>query len=543
MIKNIFLKKIDSLDPNDGIIKINFSNHINVIIGEKGSGKSTLFDLLATIKEGYISSNVEDALKSYGLEFIKVEFYNGEFATANSLIRKKENYKKENFASRTDVIFQDDPIKKNLNNFETIKDEKYHYALECIQKHNDKFNPLLKKIEDFHTQIKTICSIENIILNWTTTFEMNGKNTKLNILSQLNYSNNEINISLQKEIDNLNLIIKNYKEQISFIRSNQSRMNFSSIYNDVEFNEKLNVFYEDLVKKYEEFILFLVKRLDLINKIKIFVTIFNKVYSNKINEIKQSSETEQRIKTFEKQSKDYFKNFAKKLFNAKRGFEELLKKEIYLEINSDPKEINLLTYKLKDKILINDDHIIEMLKIVLYTPKSRNDFSKWIIENQKPNKNFKPYDEKKIINYIAKKFKNDDDVLVYANDKEYSTMSLGQRSIFGIVYKFNHSKEYDLFLDQPEDNLDNNTIATTILDLIESKKENQVMIVTHNANIGILSKPEKIIVAQLNDKDNPYIEGKIVSIEGQDEHTNLAFYLEGGLEYLQKRYRIVKGEQ
>lgn len=118
---------------------------------------------------------------------------------------------------------------------------------------------------------------------------------------------------------------------------------------------------------------------------------------------------------------------------------------------------------------------------------------------------------------------------------------MGQRSIYGIKYKLKRSYNQDLFLDQPEDNLDNNTIATTILDLIKERKEQQVFIVTHNANIGILSNPEKVIVADLNNKLNPYQEGAI-SIDKQNNDTTTTFYLEGGFKYLEARYIKAKGD-
>ena len=102
-------------------------------------------------------------------------------------------------------------------------------------------------------------------------------------------------------------------------------------------------------------------------------------------------------------------------------------------------------------------------------------------------------------------------------------------------YKFNRSLNQDLFLDQQEDNLDNNTIATEVLDLIKEKKDQQVFIVTHNANIGILTNPSQIIVANLNNEEEPYKISNILEIINEES----ANYLEGGKEYLEKRYNKI----
>ena len=156
----------------------------------------------------------------------------------------------------------------------------------------------------------------------------------------------------------------------------------------------------------------------------------------------------------------------------------------------------------------------------------------------KDNENgLKDFNIDKLYKILANKIK--DTVVVYANGVVYDNLSLGQKSIYGIKYKFINSKDEILFLDQPEDNLDNNTIAVNILDMINSKQQ-QVFIVTHNANIGILTNPSKIIVADLNNSSNQYYEGKIVRDENGD--TEISKYLEGGFSFLESRYKIVKGE-
>jgi ABC-type taurine transport system ATPase subunit len=124
--------------------------------------------------------------------------------------------------------------------------------------------------------------------------------------------------------------------------------------------------------------------------------------------------------------------------------------------------------------------------------------------------------------------------------KIYKNLSAGQKSIFGIEYKFRNAEKKTMFLDQPEDNLDNNTIATKILKLIKTNHQ-QYFIVTHNANIGILTNPTKVIVADI---DNKNFNDKYKIQDPKNIKNNpKAFYLEGGYSYLESRFNIIKKEE
>lgn len=536
MIKKIIFKKKNTLDPTKGKIEINFDEHINIIIGPKGGGKSTLFDLLATLKKGYISQNVIDALNSFNIEFEKAVMFSGEEIFLNQLTKKKTTEKEKDFKLRNDVIYQDDPIKKNLTSSSEIDNEKLQYAKNIISISKKEIDPFIDKVYSFYTKVKNIVnSNENNSINWSTIFTFVKKDVELNIISKLNYDSKIISQKIDDEKKFISRIHEEIVDEIDKYKGYLKRWETISSYNDSEFNkifiEKIN----QMLKTKSDLLLTLKNRISNTNRIQLLINSFSKAYLKKVNQIKKDDFGNQGIKTFENQSKIYFRDFAKKIILLKEDFNDLLKKNITLHLEKTPLESEMLSYKINDDITLSEDTIIDILKCVLYTPKAPNDIAKWITENQDETKEF---NDEKIKKIIAKEIKNI--VKVYANDMDYDTMSLGQRSIYGIKYKFSKSQNDDIFLDQPEDNLDNKTIKENIIELIERKKDNQVFIVTHNANIGILLRPEKVIFANLASNE-VYIERE--PRFKNNEYDLSAEYLEGGIDAIDNRYKIIiKGE-
>lgn len=533
MIKEIFFTKTDSL--NDEKLKISFSEKINIIIGPKGGGKSTLFDLLAGLKKGYIAKNVIDALASFNLAFDKALKFNGEEITVNNLRKKTLTEKNEDFNNRNDVIFQDDPIKKNINSSSAIDKQKHEYLKNLLDNSNEIHN-FISSLKLLYDNIKKICDLNNESeINWSNSFKMTKATSKFKLLVQLNYDNKSILMLCENEIQTIREILEDSKQQIVNLKR-YSSYDFNKLYLDKNFNLNINQSFLNLINQQNQLLEILNKRNKFVFKIKNIVLSFKKAYLKIMDNIKKIDFDNEGIKQYEIQSKSYFKKTARELVETKKLFSQLLSSNVVLKLKSEPVNYEFLAYQIESPLILEDDQLDEILKVIFYSPsKSKNDISKWIFENKS---HLKEFAYQKLINKIANVLK--EKVIVLADGKNYEHMSLGQKSIYGIRYKFNNSKNEDLFLDQPEDNLDNHTIATNILEMISSKKNNQVFIVTHNANIGILTNPGKVIVADLNSKQTQYTVGTIVKENNEDSDS--AFYLEGGTEYLEKRFRIIKGE-
>jgi ABC-type Mn2+/Zn2+ transport system ATPase subunit len=65
------------------------------------------------------------------------------------------------------------------------------------------------------------------------------------------------------------------------------------------------------------------------------------------------------------------------------------------------------------------------------------------------------------------------------------------------------SSENPILIDQPEDNLDNRTIYDLLCKMIRRKKrDRQIIIVTHNANLVVNTDAENVIVANQEGQDS-----------------------------------------
>ncbi|MGL4950553.1 MAG: hypothetical protein ACRC4M_01780 [Mycoplasma sp.] len=537
MIKELYFKKTNTLNPNANMLKISFSQNVNIIIGPKGGGKSTLFDLVASLSKGYIPKNVKDALKTFNLEFVKAITFSNEEIVSNTVLNKTTRDKELDFIERNDVIFQDDPIKKNINNLKQIDEQKHSFLKELLNNSNE-VKLFMNELCSLHTNIQKICKLnQDSNINWSNTFKMDKSDNKMCLLTSLNYDNSTFLIHADRELELLNEMLINSQQQITN-NTRYKSYNFKDIVNSQKFTISTTNLSNELIKTHSELIEILEARIKLIKRIKSASECFNNAYRKTIDKVKQNDFKNNGLKVYETQALDYFRKTAREVIETRKLFEKLLISEFNLNIKSQIKNHEFLAYKLNEKTMINDDKIDSILSSFLYVPaKAKNSITKWILENMN---RVKPFNHEIIINKIANVLK--DDVRVLANGMDYETMSLGQKSIYGIQYKFRQSQNQDLFLDQPEDNLDNYTIAKNILDLIEDRKKEkcQIFIVTHNANIGILSNPGRVIVADLNNESDQYTFGTIKQDKNKDSDT--AHYLEGGLTYLENRLKKIKGE-
>ena len=110
------------------------------------------------------------------------------------------------------------------------------------------------------------------------------------------------------------------------------------------------------------------------------------------------------------------------------------------------------------------------------------------------------------------------------------TMTPGKRALFLLKLILAESEEtWPLLIDQPEDDLDSRSIYDDIVPFLKKKKkERQIIMVSHDANLVIGSDSEQVIVANRHGTDRENVDEKQFN------------YLTGSLEYSQKKDKDCK---
>ncbi|TOM38760.1 hypothetical protein CGH80_05500, partial [Vibrio parahaemolyticus] len=124
-----------------------------------------------------------------------------------------------------------------------------------------------------------------------------------------------------------------------------------------------------------------------------------------------------------------------------------------------------------------------------------------------------------------------------ADVKDISELSLGQQQSIMLSILIQSDSNLPLIIDQPEDNLDSEFIFNSVVtNLRKCKEKRQIIVVTHNSNIGVLGDAELVIpLVASNDKSS--IVG-IGSIDNKATQHQCCEILEGGRRAFSTRKEI-----
>ncbi len=146
--------------------------------------------------------------------------------------------------------------------------------------------------------------------------------------------------------------------------------------------------------------------------------------------------------------------------------------------------------------------------------------------------------KEKFINSLSSllTFQVSNKIEIFYNKELLVNHSLGQRASALIIFILTQRDNDIIIIDQPEDDLDNQTIYKEVIkELIKLKNKTQFIFATHNANIPVLGDCEQIVVCN-------YEEDKINiqtgSIDNHDMQDNIINIMEGGEEAFDKRRDI-----
>lgn len=114
--------------------------------------------------------------------------------------------------------------------------------------------------------------------------------------------------------------------------------------------------------------------------------------------------------------------------------------------------------------------------------------------------------------------------------------SLGQRASALIIFILSQEDNDLILIDQPEDDLDSQTIYEDVVKLVHRlKPQVQFIFVTHNANFPVLGDAEQVSACIYSDDQISVTSG---SIDNQDLQREVVSIMEGGSEAFKQRRKI-----
>lgn len=123
------------------------------------------------------------------------------------------------------------------------------------------------------------------------------------------------------------------------------------------------------------------------------------------------------------------------------------------------------------------------------------------------------------------------------SNKRLTELSPGERgALLVIFYLLLDKSEIPLVIDQPEENLDNETVYRILTHFIKyTKKRRQLILVTHNPNLAIVGDAEQIIFVSIDKANKNEFHFKSGSIENSEINKHASDVLEGTLKAFDNR--------
>ncbi len=545
MIKNLTIRN------NINSHTIDLDNNVNIIVGKKGTGKSTLLQIIAEaivnkkiFKNEYEWFNDKANFDIASVNIDNTEINAQDFSYLYPEENKKECTKDRGIAEIQKIlpgyISQKDNRKDSLDSTEYVESRKAkvldYYVKEILN--NDKgvfddFSQLKNKLFDFKT-------LQDLRLSFGVVFDeklkVSSKDT-INKIVLINYDNNELlnkfkNLKKtffdsKEEIINNNLFYNNLLQEFNNENKNDVLLIDNELINELEINTKNVIIHnENLIKTYEKFILLLDRNIKALK-------CFEYSLSEKQSSYKNDLENNEKFQVDKNDLLNYFGNLGALLKDINKQYKNIIQKEIVADWNLSQKDLRnkSIEYRL-DKFDISEKEKDMLLNTLLNSSNKANNVSDLLMGSTIKES----FEKKKAIKKLI-----EDRIKIYAGDEEYKNLSPGQKTLFGIVHTIkslkNVENEQYLLLDQIEDNLDNDTVYRELVELINEqvKKGKQIFIVTHNANIGTLVEGNTITANIFANKlEDKFVVNQLIK-QGDDIDTPKTLYLEGGMKAFSER--------
>ena len=561
-----FIEKIcNDLDNEfqDEINKVIFSYVDNI---EKGNAKN--LQQLINNKTVNIKSAIDE------LQFQLKEINRTIIRDEEQLSQSYKDELKGNLLKReSDLKRLENNRPKEVRKPEKIQNQEYTENMERISK---ELNDITTKISKNEELIKSLKEKQNNIINIEYNFnEMEDKVKEMNIsltlvAEQLEIQKKDFKIKIDFPNKILNIKKQEIVREIEKLENTLNEGNIESLINKKKTLEKEK---EKLIsetnaeeKAYQKFL----QDLEEWNKNRLEI-IGDKDKENSIEALKiELTYIENELEKEYIEHKEQRIKFIQQIFKKKQEIANIYK-SIYIPIDMEIKRIlndvdNQITFS--TDMIISDKEFSE--KLLGYISKNYSGTfsgkadSLNAINKMLKDKDFnKVEDTIKFINEVlecvyedidksSKKIKNKEEFyqlitaldyidIVYSLKVGNSTLqelSPGERGIVLLIFYLALSKnDIPIIIDQPEDNLDNQSVYDKLVPCIcEAKRKRQVIIVTHNPNIAIACDAEQIVYCNM-DKNKNIISYKSGSIENEEIRNKVIDILEGTMPAFDLRRR------
>jgi predicted ATPase len=595
-IKNSYIKSIAFEGGLLDETKIDFSPELNTLIGIRGSGKSSILEILrytlgiplspTAVDPRYKDGLIENALRSGGKSIVtivnkqkeeyriekiygqKEDIYKGDVLQPNISVNAVFDYPVyfgQKDLSNKDADFEADLIQRLVgtrlkdiqSKIEQKKREVTHIVAEIKKLRN--LNDLKKEtetviknaehqlqffkekgVEDklkqqtlFDSDVSTLSQSESSVRSYLN--ELQSLVSNHDYFFQQEISGSESNKVFFDEAKNLLIELKAEFEKLKAIQKNSVQLQGKY----KELIGKINVKKEGLKEEFAK-----IKReigTDTINPDN-FLTLNRQINTSRLKLLE--------IDKSEKRRKEWQNDLLKRLSDL-----DNLWHEEYQLLENEVNRINEAKSKLSIAVEFKDrrDKFTDKMKQIFrgsgiretayqevettykdFIQIYKDDSKLNTILNESQAVEFKKRLSENLEELLT--FKVDNKIIIQYNGKSLDKHSLGQRASALILFLLAQKENDVLIIDQPEDDLDNQTIYDEVIKELKKIKGNmQFLFATHNANIPVLGDSEKVVSCS-------YDETKITVHSGSiDNHQTQRFIvdiMEGGDEAFSRRKNI-----
>ncbi len=603
-IKNSYIK---SIGFEGGLLdgtKVDFSPELNNLIGIRGSGKSSILEILRytlgiplsgiAVDPGYKDGLIEHVLKSGGKSIVEIITEHKEEYRIEKIYGQKEDIYKDGMLQAgisIDAVF-DNPVyfgQKDLSNKDT------DFEADLIQRLiGTRLKPVqsniytkTREVQNIITETRKLQNLkelkketETLIHNSKHQLELYKKKGVEQKLKQQTLFDSDVSKISQTErgisdfLDELNSVISNH-EYFFQQEVTGSELNKELFYEVQQLMTELKAEFEKLIMVRNASSSTHQKIKDVLAKInekkeslkEEFAKIKREINTDSINpdnflKLNRQVETAQlklkEIEKSEKKRQELKNTLIEKLTELNNLWLEefrVLKTEVDRINKADNKlEIDVLFKNRKDKLVNKLKQTFRGTNIrdTSYQEISKT-FNDFIEIYRDPSKMKNILNENQLVDFKRRftehmdellTFKVENEFVIKYNGKPLQNHSLGQRASALILFLLAQKESNVLIIDQPEDDLDNQTIYEEVIKELKKLKGNmQFIFATHNANIPVLGDSEKVIACGYDEKKIEIHSGTIDNHKTQEYIVNI---MEGGREAFRQRktiYSIWKIEQ